>query len=175
MVPPVPNAKAGVRGVAGSGPARASKSSSDSHSLGNRGDSGSSDVLDTRRAAKKKKPRPASQQAAHVLVSSSYFFLGATLLPPSFCILWKPHCVHSVPLCEFRRGARKQGDVPLGHLLLFVAFTLLQTSMTGYAPVREIFRCYCESTPVSRVFNLIPHWNQVWRRHQQRLFPRFFE
>ena len=69
---------------------------------------------------------------AHVLVSSSFFFLGAALLHASLHILWHPYCVHSAPLCEFRRvhedgvcapwsvtylsrprPMRWQGDVPI--------------------------------------------------------------
>ena len=41
------------------------------------------------------------------------FFLGAALLRAAFCF-WQPHCVHSVPLCEVRRGAPRRAGAPHG-------------------------------------------------------------
>ena len=119
-----PSAKASVRGDPDSGSARASKSSSDSCPSRNCGGPGS---FEARRAAEKKKQgqrRSSRRFCDSAVVSSSFFFFDAALLLAFFCILWQPHCVHSVPLCEFRRGAWRQGDVPLGHLPPFCSMSL---------------------------------------------------
>ena len=78
--PPVSSRQGSARGDSdsGSGSARASKCSSDSHSSGNCGDSGSSDMRDTKGCGNN--PGPTTQQqslinfGAHVLVSYSFFF-----------------------------------------------------------------------------------------------------
>ena len=51
-----------------------------------------------------------------LLVSSSFFFLGAALLRVFFCILWQPDCVQCVTLCGFRRDARRQEGAHLSRL-----------------------------------------------------------
>ena len=58
------------------------------------------------------------------------------------------------------------------YLHLFVV--QLETTMLSNPAVCDISRCYKESTAVSCVPNLAPHWNQDWRRNPQRLSSCFF-
>ena len=55
----------------------------------------------------------------HMLVSPSFSRRHSS---PHFLLYsWQPHCVHSDPLCEFRRGARRRVGAPLGRLPLFAS------------------------------------------------------
>ena len=80
-----------------------------------------------------------------------FFFLSAVLLRDSFCTFWQLLCVHSVPLCEFRRGARRQGKCAPWSFTLVCTFSLLSWRLLCLT-ARQFGASWYEATAVFPCF-----------------------
>ena len=76
-----------------------------------------------------------------------FFFLCASHLRASFCILWLPYCVHSVPLCDFRRSARRRAGASLAQLPFFVSCLCLFEDFHAWQPASVCVTFFAVKNP----------------------------